>query len=274
MAKSHDEIGIWSELKLTIIRDYAAAYSTILSNQSGLRHMYIDGFAGPGVHLSRASGNFIPGSPLNALGIVPPFQEFHFIDADDDRTAQLRALAGDRRDVYIYSGDCNDILPKHVFPRASYDRFARALCLLDPYNIDLSWEVVNQAGKMGTIEIFLNFMMMDMNMNVLYRDPEFADKSQVERMNRFWGDRSWRELMYPTTGNLFGWQEKNSNEALAEGYRQRLKTIAGFKYVPEPLPMKTKTGSTIYYLYFASPNETGGKIVTHIFDKYRNRKGR
>lgn len=45
--KQYDEIGIWSELKLSIIRDYATEYSKILSNQSGLRHMYIDGFADP-----------------------------------------------------------------------------------------------------------------------------------------------------------------------------------------------------------------------------------
>lgn len=272
MAKHYDEIGIWSELKLSIIRDYATAYSTILSKQR-LRHMYIDGFAGPGIHLSKKSGQFVPGSPLNALEIVPPFKEFHFIDADGNRTARLKELAGDRPDVYVYAGDCNEILPKAVFPRASRDKFARALCLLDPYNIDLSWEVVCAAGQMGTIEVFLNFMMMDMNMNVLRHDPDSAEQSQIDRMNRFWGDGSWRKIMYSTERNLFDWEEKNSNEDLAEAYRRRLKSVAGFKHVPEPVPMKTKTGSTIYYLYFASPNETGGRIVQHIFDKYRKPRG-
>jgi three-Cys-motif partner protein len=185
MATQYDEIGIWSELKLSIIRDYATEYSKILSNQSGLRHMYIDGFAGPGVHLSKRTGQFVLGSPLNALEITLPFKEFHFIDADDDRTQQLTALAGGRADVYAYSGDCNEILPGQVFPRASYDRYARALCLLDPYNIDLAWNVVEHAGKMGTIEIFLNFMIMDINMNVLRHDPDSAGESQIKRLNRF-----------------------------------------------------------------------------------------
>jgi three-Cys-motif partner protein len=273
MAKQYDEIGIWSELKLSIIRDYATEYSKILSRQSGLRHMYIDGFAGPGVHLSKRTGQFVPGSPLNALEITPPFKEFHFIDADDDRTQQLTALAGGRPDVYAYSGDCNEILPREVFPRASYDRYARALCLLDPYNIDLAWNVVEHAGKMGTIEIFLNFMIMDINMNVLRHDPDSADESQVQRLNRFWGDNSWRQVAYSTTGNLFGYEEKNPNEDLVQAYRERLKKVAGFKYVPDPLPMKTRTGSTIYYLYYAAPESKGGeignRIVSHLFDKYR-----
>lgn len=278
MGRQYDEIGVWSELKLSIIRDYAVEYSKILSNQSGLRHMYIDGFAGPGVHLSRRTGEFVSGSPLNALEIHPPFKEYHFIDADGDRTDQLLQMAGNRKDVFAYSGDCNEILPKAVFPRATYDRYARALCLLDPYNIDLSWEVVKQAGQLGTIEIFLNFMIMDANMNVLRRDPDSAHPDQVKRLNRFWGDESWRQAAYSTTGNLFGFEEKGSNDDFAQAYRERLKTVAGFGYVPDPIPMRTKTGSTIYYLYFAAPRSKGGatanKILTHIFDKYRGAKGR
>ena len=277
MPKAYDEIGLWSEMKLSIIRDYAVEYSKILSNQPGLRHMYIDGFAGPGVHLSRATGEFIPGSPLNALQIQPPFKEFHFIDADGDRASQLLKLAGNRSDVFAYSGDCNEILPKEVLPRATFEKYARALCLLDPYNIDLSWQVVKQAGQMGTVEIFLNFMIMDANMNVLRRDPDSADPAQVARLDRFWGDRSWRQATYSTMSNLFGDEEKTNNDDLAQAYRERLERIGGFGYVPEPLPMRTKTGSTIYYLYFAAPKSKGGqtanRILTHIFNKYRKQLG-
>jgi len=58
-----DQIGNWSEIKLEIIRKYAAAYSTILSKQRGLHHVYIDAFAGPGVHIAKSTGTFVPGSP-------------------------------------------------------------------------------------------------------------------------------------------------------------------------------------------------------------------
>ena len=34
-------------------------------------------------------------------------------------------------------------------------------------------------------------------------------------MNRFWGDESWREAAYCTTGNLFGYEEKTTNEEMA-----------------------------------------------------------
>lgn len=271
MKPGYDEIGIWSELKLDIVSEYAVAYSTILAKQK-LKHIYIDAFAGPGVHLSRSTGEWVLGSPLNALAVRPPFREFHFIDVDGNRAAQLKELAGNHPDVFTYEGDCNEILPSRVFPRAEYSDYGRALCLLDPYNIDLSWEVVAMAGRMATIEIFLNFMIMDMNMNVLLLDPDKIDPRQMARMNRFWGDESWRIEVYKTSGNLFGWEEKvATNEMLVDAYRKRLRQVARFQYVPEPIPMRNSIGKTIYYLFFASPNATGSKIVGAIFEKYRDR---
>lgn len=57
-----DEIGYWSEIKLDIIREYAAAYSRILTAQKSptLYHIYIDAFAGAGLHVSKSTGEFIP----------------------------------------------------------------------------------------------------------------------------------------------------------------------------------------------------------------------
>ena len=155
-----------------------------------------------------------------------------------------------------------------------------ALCLLDPYNIDLSWDVIATAGRMKSIEVFLNFMVMDMNMNVLLRDPEKAAPAQVSRMTRFWGDESWRQVAYAESPqqHLFGEVEtvkvEDANEKIAEAYRQRLLDVAGFTYAPRPLPFVNSLGATIYYLFFASPNETGKKIVEHIFNKHRPTGGR
>ena len=115
MAVEYDEIGIWSEVKLAIIKEYASAYATILDAKRrdsihSLKWLYIDAFAGPGVHLSKRTGTIVDGSPLIALKTVPAFAEYHFIDADQARAAQLRGIAGLRSDVHIYSEDCNDVL--------------------------------------------------------------------------------------------------------------------------------------------------------------------
>jgi three-Cys-motif partner protein len=137
VAVEYDEIGIWSEVKLAIIKEYASAYAKILDAKRresihSLRWLYIDAFAGPGVHLSKTTKEIVEGSPLIALKTTPPFSEYHFIDSDPKRAQQLRGISGDRKDVYIYSEDCNEILLQKVFPRAKYDDYRRALCLLDP----------------------------------------------------------------------------------------------------------------------------------------------
>ena len=57
---------------------------------------------------------------------------------------------------------------------------------------------------------------------------------------------------------------------LRAAYRERLKTVAGFKYVPQPIPMRNTKGATVYYLFFATPNRVADKIVLDIFKKYEN----
>jgi len=268
-----DEVGYWTEVKLEIVRKYAQAYSTIMDRQAAIRgHIYIDAFAGPGVHIAKRTQELIPGSPLNALNIAPPFSEFHFVDLGGGRADALRRLTETRENVFVYEGDCNDVLPEEVLPRAAYRDFRRALCLLDPYGLHLNWDVVAMAGAMGSVEVFLNFPVMDMNMNALWRDPEKVSTQQSARMDAFWGDHSWRDIAYRRVPGLFEeMEEKAGNKDIAQGFRQRLKDVGGFEFVPDPMPMRNTRGAVLYYLFFASPNRTGAKIVGDIFGKYRNR---
>lgn len=269
----HDVIGYWSEIKLDIVRRYATEYSKIISaNKHIRRHIYIDAFAGSGQHISKRTGEFVTGSPLNALLVEPPFPEVHLIDLDGTKSDQLREVVGSRQDVVVHTGDANHVLLRQVFPRCRYEEFHRALCLLDPYALSVDWTLIETAGRMRSIEIFYNFMIMDANMNVLWRNPDKVATDQLNRMDRVWGDRSWREAAYRKEPGLFGeMEEKADNEAIAEAFRSRVKKVAGFKYVPAPLPMRNNRGAIVYYLFFASPNKTGAHIVEYIFEKYRTR---
>jgi len=268
-----DEVGYWSEVKLEIVREYASAYSAIQNNQAWLRsYLYVDGFAGAGLHISKQSGQYISGSPLNALHVSPPFKEFHFIDLDGGRAQALRDLAGPRKDVFVYEGDCNTVLLDTVFPRARYEDYCRALCLLDPYGLHLDWQVIHTAGQMQSIEVFLNFPLMDMNMNVLWRNPDKVQPGQADRMDAFWGDRSWREVAYTKTPGLFeDIEEKAESEVIASAFQERLRKAAGFEFVAKPMPMRNTKGAVVYYLFFASPNKTGAKILGDVFRKYSSR---
>lgn len=270
-----DEIGYWSEVKLDIVREYAAAYSRILASQDKpkLAHYYIDGFAGAGVHVSKQTGEFIPGSPLNALNITPPFNRYYFVDLNEHRVDQIRALVPDRDDVVLLQGDCNRVLIDQVFPEVKWDEYRRALCLLDPYGMHLDWAVLETAGKSRAIDIFLNFPIMDINMNALRKKG--GTEEGKRRLTAFWGDTSWEKIAYAQHGDLFGEasQEKiTTNTAFVEAFRTRLKKVAGFKHVLPPMAMRNEEGLTVYYLFFASQKDVAHDVAKAIFKKHAARK--
>lgn len=270
-----DEIGYWSEIKLEIVKEYAKAYSTILTKNQ-FKYFYIDGFAGPGVHLTKNSKQFVPGSPVNALNISPPFHGYFLIDLDGDKVEQLRTLTNNRRDVQIIHGDCNKVLLGEVFPKTKYEDYRRALCVLDPYGLHLNWEVIQTAGRMKSIDLFLNFPIFDMNRNALWRKPQLLCEEDLLRMNAFWGDDSWRLAAYRKQQQLFGEPDEDvklGNRAIVDAFCKRLKSVAGFKYNAEPMPMRNSKNAIVYYLFFSSNKSVAVEIAGHIFDKYRDRRG-
>ena len=180
-----DEIGEWSERKIEYVRKYVDAYSRILQRQK-FHSTYIDAFAGAGVHRRKGTGELVPGSPMQVLDVTPPFDEYHFIDLDVSKLDYLKEQVGERPDVHFHAGDCNEILVSEVFPQIRYKDYRRAFCLLDPYGLHLRWEVFHEAARTGTVEILVNFSIMDLNMNVGLKNPAGIKPEQAERMTAFW----------------------------------------------------------------------------------------
>jgi hypothetical protein len=82
-----DEIGDWSAIKLYTAKRCARADSTILTARKNpsLHHSYIDAFARAGIHRKKATQEFVPGSPLNALKGKPPFRQYHWTDIRQEK---------------------------------------------------------------------------------------------------------------------------------------------------------------------------------------------
>ena len=53
---------------------------------------------------------------------------------------------------------------------------------------------------------------------------------------------------------------------------KRLKEVAGFSFVAEPLPMRNSVTAVVYYLFFASQKPVAHSIITDIFRKHRQRR--
>ena len=111
-----------------------------------------------------------------------------------------------------------------------------------------------------------------MNRNVFWHHAENVAEDDIDRMNAFWGDDSWRQVAYKSVTTLFGLEdEKTDNKTVAAAFRTRLQQVAGFANVAEPMPMRNTKGAVVYYLFFASQKPVARNIVAAIFKKYRDR---
>src|SRR5437588_8672277 len=86
---------------------------------------------------------------------------------------------------------------------------------------------MQMAGQVGTIDMFLNFPIMDMNRNAFLWKPELADPDDIARMTRFWGDDSWRQVAWADSKQPDMFRvtelEKQPNKVIAEiAWRPRL----------------------------------------------------
>jgi hypothetical protein len=141
----------WPQLKLDIVRRYGAAYSTISSRQPGLAHYWIDGFIRSGTDL--AAHGFAPGSALNALLVTPPFRHHYLVNMDGGRADALRRALDGRADVTLLEG--GRTLVEDVLPRVRQEDYRRALCVLDPCGPEPDWRVLEMAGRLRTIDLFV-----------------------------------------------------------------------------------------------------------------------
>lgn len=76
-------------------------------------------------------------------------------------------------------------------------------------------------------------------------------------------------------GSLFGFptaMEKQPNDAIVAAFMKRLQEVAGFSFVPNPLPMRNNKNTVVYYLFFASQKPVAQKIVDDIFKNYRQHR--
>ncbi len=110
---------------------------------------------------------------------------------------------------------------------------------------------------------------MDMNMNVFWANPGRVSGANQERMSKFWGDESWREAFYEPVQGLFGpMEEKNPIGDVVRAFQARLKRVAGFGFVPDPMPMRNSKEAIVYFLFFAAHKPVAAEIVEDIFKKY------
>ena len=274
MGKDLDEIGKWSEDKLSLLGKYLNAYTTIMKKQRWCKgYYYVDAFAAIGRHKAKEAEKYIDGSPRVALKIKNPFTGYYFIEKDSNKIKKLQELKKEfhNRNISIDEGDCNQVLRDKIIPRFQNDRFLRAFVFLDPYGLDVEMKTLKEIAKTKAMEAFINFPVMPINRTIRSSNPDIKTRKEIERMNRVMGDEKWADENFVDQIPLFedmaeipiprDWQN------WVTSYKNRLRQI--FPEVGTPLVMRNNKKAPLYALIFAGHKAKARKIMDDIFKKYQ-----
>lgn len=281
-----------STTKLNALEYYLDAYARALkdkpSRQRPFRLHYIDAFAGKGTfapRLADENGIATPeeraGSARVALSAVG-FKRYIFIELNERHCAALQQLA-DKEPVGRVSvklGNANDVLPQ-VLQAIDWNN-ARGVLFLDPYGMQLRWEVLEQAAQTKALDVWYLFPLSAV-LRQMPRSKEKLDQSKFEALNRLLGTEEWQSFYVPPrTGDLFGSapdeREADADDVL-EWFSGRLKKLFAYVAPPAKLMMgsggKATAGPPLFALYFMVANPAPAatnlakKLSTGVLERLR-----
>ena len=281
------DVGPWVQEKLECLRKYLQAYTTILSKRKFKGYFYIDAFAGPGtlkirrqqtaddgqellledsdyVEQDAGEAEYISGSPQVALELEKPFTDYIFIEIDKERLDQLERLKKDyqNRRIHLREQDCNSYLRK-LLNETQWTQW-RGVIFLDPFGMQVPWDTIVEIGKIGAIEIFINFPVGMAIQRLLKKSGQFTSKER-NKLDQYFGTGEWYDLLYERAHDLFGenvTKIQKSGDILVRWYRERLREV--FPFVSTAREVRSTSGRPLYYLIFAGPNQTGAKIANEV----------
>jgi len=301
--KGHKFGGLWTKQKLECLRKYLSAYTKIMSRNQSARFFetyYVDAFAGTGDALIKSEEptglqffgqdvdalrteveEYIAGSARLALETEPPFDRFLFIEKKDAHCERLDSLKDEYPElasrVEVVSADANEYLLSWCgeFPR--FNR--RAVVFLDPYGMQVEWELVRNIAVTEAIDLWLLFPVSA----VLRTLPHSGELPPSWRscLTRLFGTEGWESEFYrpEEEGDLLSVlpdfdapKRLATFEKIGEYFLRRLRNA--FRFVADrPLTLCNSRGSPLYLFCFAANNPkaaTAKRIAEDIMGKMAN----
>lgn len=277
--------GEHSKTKLNALEYYLDAYATSLKNQPNSRSPfdlhYIDAFAGKGTFAPRlrdeagiASPDERAGSAKLALS-VGGFKQYTFIELNDRHCEALRALAAEQPygRVWVMEGNANTILPQVL--EAIDWRSSRGVLFLDPYGMQLRWEVLEQAARTKALDVWYLFPLSAV-LRQMPRSKAALDDSKTQSLSRLLGTEEWRTFYKPAPiGDLFGPVEDERDASADEvlgWFSGRLRQHFAYVAPPAKLMMGSSGnaigGPALFALYFMVSNPS--RAATDLAKKLSN----
>ena len=250
--------GRWTEEKLVYVAKYAHAFMSAMAPKRTARQwselVYIDLLCGPGRGVERESGGEFDGSPLRALDVRPPFDHLFFSDLNRRNIQALRKriAPGDLNRVTVQVGDCHAVAKEIV---KGLSNRALGLAFVDPEGFEVAFSLFETLAtrRIDVLFLFPGGIGISRNLGAFARRPNSP-------MDRFWGDRTWREL---PRAKLAAGKRPTSDELLGLdlpwvlAFRAKLRRL-GVVCQDEADPVfKNESNVPMYHLLFFSKAAAG-----------------
>lgn len=169
--------GAWTEQKLTCLRKYLRAYTTIFNSNPKAQFfttIYLDAFAGTGYRaaprlaaeqptlsmdaaFSEDELLLLKGSARIALEVEPSFRKYIFVERDPLRVEELKRLRSEfpQKDVQVEQGDANEYI--RTWTEQTDWKTHRAVVFLDPYGMQVKWDIIQRIADTRAIDLWLLF---------------------------------------------------------------------------------------------------------------------
>ena len=184
-------IGPWAEDKYRYVGMYAEMFATGMKNKWP-RRLYLDLFSGPGYSRVRDTGRVVLGSPMIALSLPDPFDEYVFSDESPEALDALRIrVAGldQQLPVTYIPGDANVAVARIVtVVSATPSKSTLSFCFLDPYKLNIHFQTVERIAEGRAVDfLILLALYIDANRNIQWYVGD--DNPTIDL---FLGDHTWR----------------------------------------------------------------------------------
>ena len=246
-------IGPWAEEKYRYVGMYAEMFATGMKNKWP-RRLYLDLFSGPGYSRVRDTGRVVLGSPMIALSLPDPFDEYVFSDESPEALDALRIrVAGldQQLPVTYIPGDANVAVARIVtVVSATPSKSTLSFCFLDPYKLNIHFQTVERIAEGRAVDfLILLALYIDANRNIQWYVGD--DNPTIDL---FLGDHTWRPRW--KTAELAG---DSIVKFLANEYSARMGQIGYLTMTLEDM-VKVSTRDKrlpLHYLAFFSKHAKG-----------------
>lgn len=150
-------------------------------------------------HVSENTQRIVLGSPLIALTVDDPFDQYVFCEEDESSMSALRhrvsQLAPGANISYIH-GNCNSEVDRIIasVPKPASDKTVLSLCVVDPFDFGLKFATLRKLASSFFVD-FLVLLAIGMDANRNYEHYVDGNSTKIDEAlgNTEWRDR-WKNL--------------------------------------------------------------------------------